>query len=110
MLFASFGTPQQFKKDRKLLFFFGRRPPGAPFDSEVPACPACDAIVPGEVIDRLLLAALPLRRRPIKLVLDSFDGRSVLSAPTVAPLSPVDVGDGCMPLCDDCLDGTCSSP
>lgn len=83
-----------------------------PLGADGPDCPACEAMVPGAVIDILLLAALPLRLRPVKLAFESFDCRSMLSAVplTVAPLRPVDVGEGCMPLWDDCLDGTYNSP
>jgi hypothetical protein len=64
-------------------------------------------MVLGEVMDCLLLAVLPLRRLPRKLDFDSFDRLPMLSAGSlaVAPLRPVDVGDGWF-FCDEVLDGT----
>jgi hypothetical protein len=63
------------------------------------------------VIDILLLVALPFRLRPRMLDLDSFDLPPILSGGSlaVAPLSPVDVGDGCI-LWEEDLDGTWRRP
>jgi hypothetical protein len=52
-------------------------------------------VAPGEVTDLLLLATLPLRRRSIMLSFDCLLMLSVGSL-TVAPLRPVDVGEGCI--------------
>ena len=62
---------------------------------------------PGGVIDILLLVALPFRRLPRILPFDSFDRPPMLSLGSlaVAPLKPVDVGDGWI-LCDEDLEGT----
>jgi hypothetical protein len=102
------GTPQQ-RKDKNP-FFFGclDGPPldivGLVFAGEPSAGLCC-------VMDILLLVALPFRRRPRMLPFDSFDLPPMLSLGSlmVAPLSPVDVGDGCI-LCKDDLDGTWRRP
>jgi hypothetical protein len=63
--------------------------------------------VPRGGIDILLLVALPFRRLPRMLLFDSLDLPSMLSLGSlaVAPLRPVDVGDGCILLEED-RDGT----
>ena len=62
---------------------------------------------PGGVIDILLLVALPFRLRPSMLPFDSFDLPPILilESLAVAPLRPVEVGDGWI-LFEDDLDGT----
>lgn len=72
---------------------------------------AFPCMTPGEVPDFLLLATLPLRRGPIMLPFDSFDCLLMLSvgSVTVAPLRPVDVGEGCI-FCEDEREGTRSKP
>jgi hypothetical protein len=54
-----------------------------------------------------VLEALPFRRLPRMLLLDAFALRVMLSLGSlaVAPLRPVDVGDGCT-FCEEDLDGT----
>lgn len=71
------------------------------------AFPAGPSMGPGGVIDILLLVALPFRRLPRMLPLDSFDlpPKLSLGSLAVAPLSPVDDGDGCA-LWEEDLDGT----
>jgi hypothetical protein len=66
---------------------------------------------PGGGIDILLLVALPFRRLPRKLPFDPLDLSLVLSCGSlaVAPLRPVDVGDGCT-LWEEDRDGTWRSP
>ncbi len=97
--------PQQFRKPKIPRDFFGFCI-GA--DCEVVALTliAFPCVTPGEVPDLLLLAALPLRR-PIMLLFDSFDRLLMLSVGslTVAPLRPVDVGEGCI-FCEDDREGT----
>jgi hypothetical protein len=98
--------PQQFRKPRNPRDFFGFCI-GA--DCEVVALTLATfrCVTPGEVPDLLLLAALPLRRRPIMLPFDSFDRLPMLSVGslTVAPLRPVDVGEGSI-FCEDDREGT----
>jgi hypothetical protein len=103
-LFVLSGVPQQRKE--KIPFFLGCL--------EVAGCevvgfmlPAGPAAGPCCVIDILLLLALPFRLLPRMLPFDSFDLPEMLSlgSLTVAPLSPVEVGDGCI-LCEEDLDGT----
>jgi hypothetical protein len=69
--------------------------------------PAFACVTPGEVPDLLLLATLPLRRRSIMLPFESFDRLLMLSVGSlaVAPLRPVDVGEGCI-FWEDDLEGT----
>lgn len=69
--------------------------------------PAAPVGWPGDFIDILLLVALPFRLRPRKLPFDSLDRPPILSLPSlaVAPLKPVEVGEGSILLEDD-LDGS----
>ena len=71
------------------------------------ALPAFACVAPGEVPDLLLLATLPLRRRSIMLPFESFDRLPMLSVGSlaVAPLRPVDVGEGSI-FWEDDLEGT----
>jgi hypothetical protein len=98
------GTPQQLRNERKLFFLGGL----VVVALEVVglAFPAGPSLGPGGVIDILLLLALPFRRLP-RMLLDSFDLPPMLSLGSlaVAPLSPVEDGDGCA-LCEEDLDGT----
>jgi hypothetical protein len=102
IVFALSGTPQQFKNDRNPFFTLGERFAFADVGgfAAFPAGPA-----DGGVIDILELA-LPFRLLPSMLDLDPFDCSPMLplGSLAVAPLSPVEVGDGC--LFDDDLDGT----
>lgn len=102
------GTPQQ--RNEKSPFFFGCLEIVG-FEAALFAVPVGPADVPCCVIDILLLVALPFRLLPRMLPFDSFDTPPMLSAGslTVAPLSPVVVGDGCI-LCEEDLDGTGRRP
>lgn len=102
------GTPQQ--RNEKSPFFFGCRET-AGFEAVLFGVPVGPDDVPCCVIDILLLVALPFRLLPKMLPFDSFDLPPILSAGslTVAPLSPVVVGDGCI-LCEEDLDGTGRRP
>jgi hypothetical protein len=62
------------------------------------ALPAGPVGWPGGVIDILLLVALPFRLLPSMLPLDPLDPPPMLSlgSVAVAPLRPVEVGDGCI--------------
>lgn len=66
---------------------------------------------PGGVIDILLLVALPFRLLPSMLPFEPFDPPPMLflESLAVAPLRPVDVGDGCT-FWDEVLEGTWRSP
>lgn len=72
--------------------------------------PAFPRAPPGDVTDLLLLATLPFRRiTPIMLFVDSFECLPMLSfgSLAVAPLRPVDVGEGCI-LWEEDREGTCN--
>jgi hypothetical protein len=103
-LFVLSGVPQQRKE--KMPFFLGCLEVAA-FEVAGLMFPAGPAAGPCCVIDILLLLALPFRLLPRMLPFDSFDLPEMLSlgSLTVAPLSPVEVGDGCI-LCEEDLDGT----
>ena len=91
-VFESSGTPQQFRNDKNPFFALGGRFALEDVAGAFPAAPA-DGL--GGVIDILELA-LPFRLPPSMLDLDPFDlpPRLSLGSLAVAPLSPVDVGDG----------------
>jgi len=97
------GTPQQ-RNERKLFLGFLEAVEFAVAGLVFP-------VGPGGVIDILLLVALPFRLLPKKLPFDFFDLPPILSLGSlaVAPLKPVDVGDGCM-FCEEDLDGTWRRP
>jgi hypothetical protein len=103
-VFVLSGIPQQRKE--KMPFFLGclevaiSEAVGLVFPTGPAWGPCC-------VIDILLLLALPFRLLPRMLPFDSFDLPEMLSlgSLTVAPLSPVEVGDGCI-LCEEDLEGT----
>lgn len=101
------GTPQQ-RNERKLFLGLLSVVEFAVAGFVFPVGPA---VGPGGVIDILLLVALPFRLLPKKLPFDSFDlpPRLSLGSLAVAPLKPVDVGDGCI-FCEEDLDGTWSRP
>jgi hypothetical protein len=103
-LFVLSGVPQQ-RKEKKP-FFWGSLEV-AEFEVVGLMFPVGPAAGPCGVIDILLLLALPFRLLPRMLPFDSFDLPEMLSlgSLTVAPLSPVEVGDGCI-LCEEDLDGT----
>jgi hypothetical protein len=92
IVFALSGTPQQFRNDKNPFFTLGER---FALEEVAGAFPAGPADGPGGVIDILELA-LPFRLLPSMLDLDPFDLPPILSLGSlaVAPLSPVDVGDG----------------
>jgi hypothetical protein len=87
-------APQQFRNPRNPPDFLGFCI-GVDCVLAALALLAFACVAPGEVTDLLLLATLPLRRRSIML---SFDRLLMLSVGslTVAPLRPVDVGEGCI--------------
>jgi hypothetical protein len=105
--FAWSGTPQQLSRAKRPPFFFllcvaragelGWESPGV-FVGPVP-------------MPDWLLDVLPFRCLADILPLDSFECPPMLSlgSLTVAPLRPVDVGDGLI-FCDDDLEGTCNRP
>jgi hypothetical protein len=89
------GAPQQFRKENRPLGFFATCPEA---DCVIvgPAPAVFPSAVLGDVTDFLLLATLPFRSFPIILDRDSLDRLPMLSfgSLAVAPLSPVDVGEG----------------
>lgn len=104
VVFALSGTLQQFKNDKNPPFFLVERFAAV---LELAGLALGPADGPGCVIDILLLVALPFRLLPGMLVFDSFERPPMLplGSLAVAPLRPVDVGDGCI-LFEEDLDGT----
>jgi hypothetical protein len=104
--FTLSGTLQQFKKEKKPRDFFGFCI-GADCDVVALTSPAFLPATAGDMADVLLLVRLSLRFLSMMLEFDSFDCPPMLSVGSlaVAPLSAVDVGEGCI-LCDDDRDGT----